>query len=254
MTDFQMRAMLNNIRSEGTSGHSFQTILDQAKDGSASACSILGQYFYNEHDYAQSATWYRKGAELGDPVSQYFLSVLMEVGAGIAMDAEQANSWLLRSAECGFPYAQLKFGINCVIGKGVQKDNAMAHTWLAKAAASSNSDSEIRETASRLLRQLNDATATKPARVSDETELNSLFSSAEKGDPKAFKEIVNLAVAGNPSAQLQLGRMFHLGDGVLKNLEEAELWYVHAAAQGETVAQMNLQSIDPFYRNWDLWH
>jgi len=249
-----MRAMLNSFRAEGTSGHSYQTILGQAQDGSASACSILGQYFYNERDYAQSATWFRKGAELGDPGSQYFLSILMEVGAGVALDPEQANSWLLRSAEYGFPYAQLKLGINCVIGKGVQKDNGKAQTWLTKAAASANPDSEIRETAERLLRQMNDATATKPARVIDDTELDSLFGSAEKGDPRAFKEIFNLAVAGHPSAQLQLGRMFHLGEGVLRNLEEAELWYVRAAAQGDPVAQMNLQSIDPFYRNWDLWH
>lgn len=49
-----------------------------------------------------------------------------------------------------------------------------------------------------------------------------------------------LAVSGHAAAQFQLGWMYHKGEGVVQDDQEAAKWYRMAAEQGDTDAQFNL--------------
>ena len=69
----------------------------------------------------------------------------------------------------------------------------------------------------------------------------------EKKLPFDFKSLNPLAEKGNAMAQFKLGGMFYLGDGVEKDLKEADRWWLKAAGsfrkaalKGDAEAQMNL--------------
>jgi TPR repeat protein len=57
---------------------------------------------------------------------------------------------------------------------------------------------------------------------------------------RAFTEFRVLASQGNASAQAMLGRMYHNGEGVAVNLDEAARWIRSAAEEGVPDAQFNL--------------
>ena len=63
----------------------------------------------------------------------------------------------------------------------------------------------------------------------------------DSGDYKAaLVEFIPLAEQGDAYAQGDLGYMYELGYGVLKNYKTAVKWYTLAAEQGKAVAQLNL--------------
>ncbi len=55
-----------------------------------------------------------------------------------------------------------------------------------------------------------------------------------------FDETKNLAESGDAWYQTELGLMYHRGQGVKMNFDEAEKWYRLAAEQGFSKAQANL--------------
>ena len=59
----------------------------------------------------------------------------------------------------------------------------------------------------------------------------------------AFKEFAPLAGQGQPEAQLYLGRMYMMGQGVLKDTDKAIKWFKASAYQGNSDAQFFLGSI-----------
>lgn len=65
-----------------------------------------------------------------------------------------------------------------------------------------------------------------------------------KGDaaafPQAFEAFKVAAEKGHAQSQFFVGRMYHLGDGVRRDLEQAEHWYLLAAQQGNPGAWNNL--------------
>jgi TPR repeat protein len=67
------------------------------------------------------------------------------------------------------------------------------------------------------------------------------LSAYQKGDyPTAFALFKRSAEQGDPLAQVNLGVMYHNGQGVPKNYREAARWYRKAAEQGNATAQLNL--------------
>ena len=67
------------------------------------------------------------------------------------------------------------------------------------------------------------------------------FAAAEAGDyVTAVHEYKKAAEQGDISAQIMLGLMYDLGEGVLKDDKEAVKWFRLAAEQGDADAQSNL--------------
>lgn len=71
---------------------------------------------------------------------------------------------------------------------------------------------------------------------------NELNRSAEEGNATA-NDLRKLAEAGNAAAQNRLGLLYHDGQGVPQNYEEAKHWFTKAAEQGHAGAQVNLGTI-----------
>ena len=65
----------------------------------------------------------------------------------------------------------------------------------------------------------------------------------QKDYATAFKESTPLAEQGNADAQLILGKMYLMGQGVLKDPDQATKWFKLSAAQGNGDAQFFLGSI-----------
>lgn len=77
---------------------------------------------------------YRKGAELGQDVSQCNLANCYAKGEGVPQDFEQAVYWYRKAAEQGYAQAQTQLGIAYTEGHGVKKDIEMAKMWYERAA------------------------------------------------------------------------------------------------------------------------
>ena len=52
-------------------------------------------------DYAQAMTWYRKAADLGDPVAMRGIGNLYAKGLGITQDLNEARKWYQKAADKG---------------------------------------------------------------------------------------------------------------------------------------------------------
>jgi len=56
-------------------------------------------------------------------------------------------------------------------------------------------------------------------------------------NPKYLKDLQRDAEAGDPSKQTELGKMYHDGEGVPRNYDAAERWFIKASNQGFVEAQ-----------------
>ena len=65
----------------------------------------------------------------------------------------------------------------------------------------------------------------------------------QKDYATAFKELTPLAEKGDADAQLILGKMYWMGQGVLKDSDQAMKWFKASALQGNADAQFFLGSI-----------
>ena len=65
----------------------------------------------------------------------------------------------------------------------------------------------------------------------------------QKDYATALKEVTPLAEKGNADAQLILGKMYWMGQGVLKDPDQAMKWFKASAMQGNADAQFFLGSI-----------
>ena len=70
-----------------------------ANEGHVSASRMLGIYFLNSGDYAESRYWMGQAAQSGDVIAQFLMAFL---GA----PRHQTRNWLAKAAEKGFPPAQ----------------------------------------------------------------------------------------------------------------------------------------------------
>ncbi len=79
--------------------------------------------------------------------------------------------------------------------------------------------------------------------VSAAADLESAKRAYEQEDyATAFKELTPLAEQGNAEAQVILGKMYMMGRGVLKDMDQAYRWFRASAAQGNADAQFFLGS------------
>jgi uncharacterized protein len=93
-------------------------------------------------DSNEAYIWYRKAADLGDPIAESRVGSAYEFGQGVEKDSEQAKIWYARSAaedrkraDNGDVVSQLSLGLSYELGVGgFPRDPAEALTWYRKAA------------------------------------------------------------------------------------------------------------------------
>ncbi|MDE7418905.1 MAG: carboxypeptidase regulatory-like domain-containing protein [Muribaculaceae bacterium] len=70
----------------------------------------MGRFYDNgigvDQDRTESAIWYRRSAEQGDALAQYYLACAYEEGDGVPQDLEEAVNWYKKAEDNGEWFAQ----------------------------------------------------------------------------------------------------------------------------------------------------
>ena len=93
-------------------------------------------------DPAQSAYWFRKAADQGDPGAQNQLGYMYVWGLGVERDNEKAFRWFARAAGDGSQQAKLNMAVMYLKGMGVTRDTALGRSLLTDLAGKRNGRAE----------------------------------------------------------------------------------------------------------------
>ena len=245
-----------------------------AAQGSAEAQYNLGllydQGYGVPQDYAQARSWYEKAAVQGCDSAQFNLGLMYARGQGGRQDYAQARQWYERAAAQGHAKAQNNLGVMYHEGEGVQQDYAQARRWFEKAAAKDNADAQywmgyiyaqghgVKQDYAQARRWWEKAAAQGSAEAQTaldimdmmnavvqedaltEEDARQLAKQAAKGDGRALKALEQTAAQGDADAQIQLGVLYLIGQGVRQDYAQARKWLEKAAAQGHALAQTSL--------------
>lgn len=85
-------------------------------------------------DLTQSAYWYRKAADQGNPAAQVYLGYMYTVGIGLPEDKAEAIRWYRRAASSGNAEAEVNLAALYILGDGVKQDIQQALLLLKSAA------------------------------------------------------------------------------------------------------------------------
>ena len=105
-----------------------------AEGGWASAQDSLGRWLRERERWTESARWYRRSAEQGDPQARYGLGLAYYRGRGVPRDRERAFELMLQAARSGYVIAEYGVGLSYEMGGGTTRDVAKARQWLQRAA------------------------------------------------------------------------------------------------------------------------
>ena len=89
---------------------------------------------YGRQDYRTAFAGFKKLAEQGNDIAQYFLGTMYELGQGVPKDEQQAMAWYRKAAEQGFAGAQFNLGVMYDNRRSVPEDDQQAVAWYRKAA------------------------------------------------------------------------------------------------------------------------
>jgi TPR repeat protein len=85
-------------------------------------------------DLTQSAYWYRKAADQGNPPAQLYLGYMYTVGIGVPEDKAEAVRWYRRASSSNYPEAKVNLAALYMRGDGVKQDMQEALRLLKSAA------------------------------------------------------------------------------------------------------------------------
>jgi hypothetical protein len=85
-------------------------------------------------DLTQSAYWYRKAADQGNPAAQVYLAYMYTVGMGVPQDKAEAVRWYRRAASAGNAEAEVNLAALYIRGDGIKQDIQEALRLLKSAA------------------------------------------------------------------------------------------------------------------------
>jgi len=187
---------------------------------------LAGQYLTGEfndipQDYIKATEWYTKAAEQGNVDAQFHLGQLYALGRadyGSQPNYTKAIEWYTKAAVQGNAYAQFDLGEIYTEGSGVPQDYAKAAEWYTKAAqqGDSNADFILGENYKKGLGVPQDYA--KAAEYFDEAIGNT-------GNSFPFP-------LGISAAEVNLGNLYHNGQGVELNFASAVTLYTDAADSG----------------------
>ena len=106
---------------------------------------LAGNYLVGKgvpKDPVQSAYWFKKAADQGDPGAQNELGYLYVWGVGVERDEEQAFKWFARASGSGSQQAKLNLAVMYMKGMGVTRDNEMGRELLNELAEKRNGRAE----------------------------------------------------------------------------------------------------------------
>lgn len=221
-----------------------------AEAGHAGAQNNLGLlYELGEglaRDLAEAARWYAAAAEQGDAAAQVNLARLYDEGRGVAADAAVAASWYRKAARQGHAAAQHRLGRLYAEGRGVERDDEKAAKWLDRAAerGSGGAGADLRALRRGALAPEPHADeAPAPVELGEAEAAPAPPISAEPRGTDPFGELLARAGEGSAEAAFDVAESYRSGKGVVRDLDEAERWYLAAAEGGHPMAMYRMAFI-----------
>lgn len=110
-----------------------QELQYQAQRGNAEAQNELGSLYFQEDDYHQAVSWWKKAAAQGYADSQYNMGLMHYYGYGVRQSYTEAMSWYQKALSQGLPAAAYSIGALYHNGEGVNQNFSTAKEWYGKA-------------------------------------------------------------------------------------------------------------------------
>ncbi len=184
-----------------------------AGSGNAQAQYIVGNSYYREYytmkqNIPEAIKWFRKAGEQGHLQAQLELGYLYEnhpsfYDGTMEIDApREAFTWYSKAAEQGHADAQCHLGRLFDHGYGIIQNSQEAIAWYLKAAAQGHEGAQY-----NLVQTYYD----------------------QQNYTEAMKWAMKVVENGNNSICITIGLMYANGQGVEKNQQEAEKWFLKTA-------------------------
>lgn len=213
-----------------------------------------GQDAYERKFYETAYKLWRPLAEQGNADAEYNLALLYEKGHGVTQDDAEAGKWFRKAADHGNAMAEAHVGMMYANGWGVTRDIAEASKWYQRSAGKDCVDGLIG------VGWLYERGLGVPKDYAEAFRLYVLAMLATEGDNAGLSasqsvakhltteqiaatvktvqdQLLGAAAKGDLRAEIQLGRMFETGRGVVQDEAEAMKWYRKAADTGDAYAE-----------------
>lgn len=175
-----------------------------------------------EKDMEEAIRWFRRAAKQQEPMAEYILGVLYYQGDGVPKDIREAVGWFRLAAEHGDIEALDLVGQLYTEGEWRPRDEAGAREWYLKVVESHRlKEGVLSPDAHYTLGLIYKRGGLIPVQPSQ----------SQSWFKKAFDRYLQAAARGDRHAQCMLYYMFHLGQGVPRNDEMAEFWFMLAQLQ-----------------------
>lgn len=213
-----------------------------------------------KEDREQAVYWWRKAAEQGYAVAQFWLGKMYSRReSGVPQDDKLAVYWMSKAAEQGHKRGQFELG--CMysghnIGCNIEKNDEQAVYWFRKAAEQGDENAQynlgLRYEEGRGVCQDDEQAvywyrkAAEQCHERGQWKLGCMYSKGrvvEKNDEQAVHWFRKSAEQGDANAQYNLGVMYEEGRGVEQNYQVAVKWYQLAADQNQTDAQIAISKV-----------
>jgi TPR repeat protein len=112
-----------------------EKLREAAERGDTIAITRAALIAMSRKEFAEAALWYRRGAEIGHPDSQWSYAWMLRRGLGVVRDEREAFRWVLAAAMSGHPFASLNAGEVYAAGQVTDRDaiEALVHINMALA-------------------------------------------------------------------------------------------------------------------------
>ncbi|MBQ8447383.1 MAG: SEL1-like repeat protein, partial [Clostridia bacterium] len=218
-----------------------------AEQGHAQAQGDVG-FFYEKgyhvtQNYEKAFEWYKKAAENGNAWSQCKLGYCYGNGKGVEMSNEKAFEWYTKSALQNDVTAQYNLALYYENGYGTAQNYQKAIEWYEK--AKSGGDTDAQAAIDRIKAKLAQQTEEKKAKEAEaQFDLGEKYYYGRGGFVTNYTQAANhyrkAAENGHVKAQVEIGRCYENGRGVLKDPALAVSWITKAAEKGNADAQASL--------------
>jgi TPR repeat protein len=221
-----------------------------ADQGYADAQNMLGLLYYVgkgvEQSYSTANRWYQMAACQGHSFSLFNLSENYQYGRGVKTDIAEAMRLVSISAHQGLSMSQHELGARYYFGDGVEQSYEEACRWFTLAATQGYASAQFSlamcyRDGTGVSRDMAESLCWLRLSVANncsdaQNVLGVLHITGEEEVARDHIEAAHLfqlaANQGVPKAQYNLGVCYRLGEGVPKDMEEANRWLRAAAEQG----------------------
>ena len=242
---------------------------------------------YEKQQFEESAKYLLQAAELGHPLAQTYYGGCLKKGIGVPQDMAAAVEWYRKAADQNFAVAFYELAVCYENGEGVERNLDEALAWYQKALAGGIEEAQsaiIRVEKAKAVESSPEAQAVAlyekaleffDRQDSDVECADLLRQSAELGyvwaqlfygrflckgigtalDPASAVEWFRKAADQDcPAAFYELGVCYENGEGVEKDLTEAEVWYRKAVNGGfdggaqralDRIAKLKVETREP---------